>query len=178
MMARPGQGRHVVLVGLPGAGKSTVGKLLATMLGRPFVDIDDEIERIAGQSIQAVFEHHGEAHFRQLEAEATKNLATQSPSVVATGGGWMTNTRARAALSSNLIDLIYLRTSVGAAAQRLANDTAVRPLIRGRIAEKALSELLEQRRSAYESAPRVVDTDGAPPDEVAKKVLNAVLASV
>ena len=81
--------QRVVLVGLMGAGKSTVGPLLARQLGWRFLDLDREIERIAGQSVQAIFSTQGEARFRELEADATTGLAGSSEIVVAAGGGWM-----------------------------------------------------------------------------------------
>src|SRR6185503_21374153 len=80
---------HLVLVGLPGAGKTSVGKPLAEALGCPFVDVDAEIERREGKTVREIFAELGEPHFRKREREITKNLRDKPAAVVAPGGGWV-----------------------------------------------------------------------------------------
>jgi ribosomal protein L13 len=78
---------NIVLTGMPGCGKSTIGKMLAERLGRPFIDLDDEIVKMAGKPISEIFSEEGEKHFRNMETEAIKNVALISGAVIATGGG-------------------------------------------------------------------------------------------
>jgi shikimate dehydrogenase len=78
---------NIVLTGMPGCGKSTIGKMLAEKLGRPFIDLDDEIVKMAGKPISEIFSEEGEKHFRDMETEAIKNVALISGAVIATGGG-------------------------------------------------------------------------------------------
>jgi shikimate kinase len=96
--ARPtsgGRGPHIVLVGLPGAGKTTVGRLLADELGCPFLDFDAEIERRLGMSVKKIFRTLGEADFREREREITQEVAAEPGMVLAPGGGWMAQVGAR-----------------------------------------------------------------------------------
>ena len=91
--------RHIVLVGLPAVGKSTIGRRLARHLGRPFHDTDAVVERLAGRTIASIFEHDGEPAFRDLEAQALAEIAMHpEASVIATGGGIVTDARCRAVL--------------------------------------------------------------------------------
>ena len=160
--------RHIILVGLPGAGKTTVGRLAAALLGAEFTDLDDVIAGRAGKSIPEIFAQQGEAAFRALEASVGAEVFARPPAVIAVGGGFVADpVRRRLALASGLV--IYLRISPGSAAGRLAGMTG-RPLLDGRNTPERLAELLAQREAAYLESPYSVTTDGLGPDQVASAV--------
>ena len=166
--------RHVILVGLPGAGKSTVGPLVAEALGRAFLDLDVELERRVGASVPAQFARDGEAVFREREAALSAELVGAPPMVVAPGGGWLANSAAAAPLRP-LGRIIYLRTSPAAALARLGEAVADRPLLAFSPDPLAALEALLSRRSAvYEAADAVLDTDGRSPAEGADSVVALV----
>jgi shikimate kinase len=152
--------RHLVLVGLPGAGKSTVGRAVADRLGRPFIDLDVEIERSTGQGIGELFATRGEAGFRALEQAATAELVGRAPAVIAPGGGWVTVPETVALLRS-AAQTIYLKVDPETALRRLGRGVSKRPLLARDEAgpEEALRQLFAARRAAYEAADFVVDTE-------------------
>lgn len=148
----------VCLVGMPGSGKSTVGRQLARLLGWRFVDSDTEIERELGHSIRAHFEQHGEASFRELEQAAVEHLAAQPGIVLATGGGAVLREANRRALKAHGNTVVYLRASVDDLARRLRHDTQ-RPLLQDTDAVTRLQQLYTQRDPLYrEMADHVIDT--------------------
>ena len=162
----------VVLVGLMGSGKSTVGRLLAARWGLPFVDLDAEIERASGLSIVEIFEREGEAGFRAREAEATRAIVPAAPMMIAVGGGWM----ARPELCEAWPDAIrvWLRVSPREAARRLAMHDSPRPLVANELPEKVLQELLDRRLPAYRLSEYTVDTS----NRTAALVADAVAAVI
>lgn len=174
--AARGTARHLVLVGLPGAGKSTVGALVAAALGRPFVDLDAVLERRAGRTVAEQFAAEGEAAFRAAEAALSAELAAREPAVIAPGGGWMTNAAARGALAP-AARTVYLRVRPATAAARLADGGPLRPLLAGaREPVRAVAELLVRRGPAYEGADAAVDADADGPAAVADAVVRLVRA--
>ncbi len=153
----------IVLMGAPGAGKSSVGKRLARKLGRTFVDVDQRIEEVVGKPVAEIFADEGEAHFRALEQEATLELL-DTYDVVALGGGAVMNPVIREALAGH--EVIWLKVSIGQATRRVGMNT-VRPLLLGNVRGR-LIELLRERTPVYESlATQIVDTDGRGCAEVA-----------
>lgn len=164
-------GGHVVLVGLPGAGKSTVGPLVASALGRSFVDFDAELERRTGRSVAAQFADGGEAAFRTAEAALTAELASAPAAVLAPGGGWVANAAARVALAG-AGRTVYLRVRPTTAAARLATARDVRPLLAGAPDPLgAVGLLLARRGPLYEAADGTVDADADTPEAVAAAVV-------
>ena len=151
-----GPASPVVLVGLMGSGKSTVGRMLAERWGLPFVDLDVEIERISGLSISEIFELEGEAGFRARESEATRAITVSSPIVVAVGGGWMARPETRDAWPD--ATRVWLRVSPQEAARRLAMHDVARPLLANELPEKVLQDLLDRRLPAYRLSEYTVDT--------------------
>lgn len=173
--------RHLVLVGMMGAGKSSVGKRLALRLGRPFIDTDDVIVERAGRSVPEIFESEGEPGFRAREAEAVAwALASHDPAVVAFGGGAVL-TPANRALARERARVVWLQAPAWdlarrvAASQRRSGGTA-RPLLAGdRTPEEVLAEIARDREEAYrECAHLEVVTTGRSP----AKVVAAILAGL
>jgi len=149
---------HLVLVGLPGAGKTSVGKPLAEALGCPFVDVDAEIERREGKTVREIFAELGEPHFRKREREITKNLRDKPAAVVAPGGGWVADP-ANIALLRPPARLVYLKVRPSVALARLGKLRGTRPLLSRPDPLAEITRLLEERRVAYESADMAVDTE-------------------
>lgn len=175
--ARPvpaGAGAHLILVGLPGSGKSTVGPAVAAELDRPFLDLDAEIVRLEGRSIATIFAADGEAHFRALERRETERLRGAPPAVVAPGGGWVTKPDTVALLRPPG-QLMYLKVTPTRAVQRLHRTVRTRPLLRDDPAG-ILARLLDERRLAYESAELVVDTELLTPQQVIDHIVALVRA--
>lgn len=147
----------MILVGLPGSGKSTVGAAVAAKLGWPFVDLDAEIVRRTGRSISSIFAEDGEGAFRLLERRATLDLRGAPASVVAPGGGWVTNA-ATVALLRPPARMAYLKVSPAEAARRLGQAVQSRPLLRD-YPLVSLERLLASREEAYLAADCVIDTE-------------------
>jgi len=145
--------RHVVLVGLMGVGKSTVGRRLAKELQRPFADVDEQVELRAGRTIPALFADEGEEAFRALEASVLADLlASSAPLVLAGGGGVVTIQANRAALAAAEAYVVWLRASPEFLAGR--TDPTHRPLLAGDAAG-TLARLAEERAPLYEAAADV-----------------------
>ena len=170
-MSGPTVAPVVVLVGPPGSGKSSVGAALAARLGVGLRDTDADIVATAGQPIADLFVDHGEAHFRELEAEAVRTALTEHDGVLALGGGAIMREQTRALLGGHAV--VFLDVSLHDAVKRVGLD-APRPLLIGNPRAR-WRELMEQRRPLYtEVARAVVATDGLTPDQVAEAVLNAL----
>jgi shikimate kinase len=149
------------LIGLPGCGKSAIGKEVARRLQWRFVDSDQVIESRAGCTIASLFEHEGEAAFRDREAEALASLAEDGPSVIATGGGAVLR-RANRDLLRNKTVCVFLDASHDLLWKRLRRDRR-RPLLQVADPEARLRELSTERGPLYrETAHIVVQTDGVP----------------
>ena len=165
-------GRHIVLVGLPGSGKSTVGALVAEKLGRQFLDFDCVIERRHGDTIASIFAQFGEPGFRAIERELTAEVVEkQEPSVLAPGGGWITIPEGVALLRPHGV-LVYLRATPATALKRLGAAAAARPLLAGVESPlAALERLLAEREPLYAGADHAIDTDRLEPWQVAERVV-------
>ncbi|MDF1499664.1 MAG: 3-dehydroquinate synthase [Anaerolineales bacterium] len=162
---------NLVLFGPPGVGKTSVGKLLAKRLGRPFIDMDETLERQLGQTINSLFLSRGEAGFRQLEAELCSHLACQSNLVVASGGGTLLGAECRASmLASGRV--ILLTASEQKLADRLLTDPP-RPLLNGDLRAE-LRELLSSRKQIYDLFTFKVDTDEQSADQIVDTILKTV----
>lgn len=159
----------IVLIGAPGAGKSTVGAKLASLLGKSFADVDSRIEETVGKPVAEIFADEGEAHFRALEESATLELLN-TYEVLSLGGGAVMNPRIRDALTGH--DVIWLEVSIQQASRRVGLNTA-RPLLLGNVRGR-LIELLRERTPVYEAvATTRIDTDRRKPREIATELAQA-----
>jgi shikimate kinase / 3-dehydroquinate synthase len=154
----------IVLIGFMGAGKTSVGRALASVARLPFVDIDEEVERISGRSIPEIFASDGEPEFRALERDAIARALDGSPSVIAVGGGAIGDPRTRTDLEWH--EVVHLDVGFREALRRI-DDTESRPML----ATRDPKELYDERQRLYERLARVtVATDGKRPEEVAMEV--------
>jgi shikimate kinase len=165
---------HVLLVGMMGAGKSTVARIVAARLDRPHVDTDGEVERIAGSSVSEIFSARGEAEFRALEARVLADvLAGAVPAVISVGGGAVLDASSRAALRDGGT-VVWLRARPETLARRVGR-TADRPLLAGADGgPAALARIDNERRALYEEVASVVlDVDHLSPGATADRVIEA-----
>jgi shikimate kinase len=170
-MSLDGTGPRVVLVGPMGAGKSTVGRLLAQRWEVAFRDTDDDVERAEGRTISDIFVDDGEERFRMLERAAVAQAVAEHPGVLAVGGGAVMAEETRALLGGQRV--VFLRVGLTDAAARVGLG-ASRPLLLGNV-RGTMKALLDERTPVYESvAVAAVDTDGRTPDEVADAVVEAL----
>jgi len=166
--------RHVILVGLPGAGKTTVGRRTAQLLSTDFTDIDDVVALEHGRSIAAIFAESGEPGFRRLEREAMDTALRRAPHLIAAGAGWVAEPGNLEAAKGAGAAVLYLRVSAAVAAARVGDDPS-RPLLVGGDRVERLGALLAIREAWYRLADREVDAAG-PPEQVAEGVVDAVRA--
>jgi len=161
--------RPLFLVGFMGAGKSTVGPILAARLGRPFIDLDDVIEDETGRTVAQLFDEVGEDGFREAERHALSAVAKEPSMIVACGGGIVVNADSRALLSASG-DVVYLTVSADEALSRVHDQLESRPLLQGADPAGAAS-LLGLRERLYEQvADLTVGTVGHTPAEVADRI--------
>ncbi len=165
-------GRPIVLIGLMGVGKTTVGRRLATRLRLPFVDADAEIETAAGMSIADIFSRFGEPYFRDGERRVIKRLIDGTPKVIATGGGAFLHDGTRALILAQSV-AIWLRADPQVLADRVKRrDT--RPLLRGKDPLEVLAELARVRDPVYAEAPIHVASHRAPHEATVVAILQAL----
>lgn len=164
-------GPKVVLVGPPGAGKTSVGELLAERLGVGFRDTDTDVEQRAGQAVSEIFVSDGEAAFRALEREAVATALASHDGVLALGGGAVLDDGTRKLLGDHTV--VFLDVTLSAAAARVGLDVP-RPLLVVN-PRTALRKLMQERRPLYEEVATVtVETADLGPDDVAAAVLRAL----
>ena len=161
--------RSVVLVGMMGAGKSSIGRRLAARLGIPFVDADIEIEKAAGMSIAEIFAAHGEPYFRAGETRVIARLLDGGPQVLATGGGAFMNADNRAAIHAKGVS-VWLRATIEVLARRIKrrND---RPLLKDVDPIETLRRLIDERYPTYAQADVTVESRDVPHDAIVDEIV-------
>ena len=164
--------RPIILVGLMGVGKSTVGKRLAGLLGLDFVDADSEIETAAAMSIAEMFEVFGEPYFRDGERRVISRLIEDRPQVIATGGGAFINTDTRALILERGI-AVWLDADIATLVERVKRRNT-RPLLQNGNAGEILAELATRRNPFYAQAHVRVVSDSGPHKRTAKDIIDAV----
>ena len=166
--------RSVVLVGMMGAGKSTIGRRLAARLRLPFLDADIEIEAAAGMSIPDIFETHGEPHFRDGEARVIARLLDSGPAVIATGGGAFMREETRNRIRDKAVS-IWLKADVEIIMKRVKRR-ADRPLLQTEDPVATVSRLLEAREPVYRTADLTIGSRDVPHDRVVDECIDALRA--
>lgn len=161
---------HLILVGLPGSGKSTVGALVARELGSTFLDFDVEITRRQGMSVADIFGQRGEAGFRDLERRLTEELRDLGNMVLAPGGGWVSQPETVALLRPPA-RLVYLRVSSARALVRMGASASGRPLLMRPDPRAELDRLLTTRQAVYQTADLVIDTEHLDPQRVTEQIV-------
>lgn len=164
----------ITLTGFMGCGKTTVGRILANLLGWEFADLDSYIAHKKGMTAGEFIEKEGELAFRMVEGDCLRDLVVMSEIrdrniVIALGGGTI-GTVALRPLLLNRTSLVYLRASEGLLAERLCGDREDRPLLK----KRGIPELLTERRPLYELAPHIVDADGKTPEEISEEIAKTI----
>ena len=170
-MAAEAGAPHLIFVGLAGSGKTTIGRAVAERLGRPFLDLDQEILRREGMAtVGDIFRAHGEAAFRRMESDLTQALASRRGLVIAPGGGWIMTPGSLQAMQS-VAFLVYLKVTPETALARIGADVGNRPLLDHPNPVGELQRHLEVRGPKYETADLVVDTERLSPSEIVSAVV-------
>lgn len=164
--------RNLVFVGLMGAGKSAIGRLVAQMLDIPFVDSDHEIERVSRMSIPELFEAYGEPEFRALEARVIKRLLKTGPRVLSTGGGAFMNDASRTMMLANGLS-VWLKADLDVLWTRVSKRET-RPLLKTVNPRQTLSDLLDQRYPVYAQADLTVQSRDEAKETIAAEAIAAI----
>ena len=167
---------NIVLIGMRGSGKTTVGRILATKLEREFVEMDRLISQRAGLSIPEIVERYGWTKFRDMEEEIAGEVARLENIVNATGGGVVTREKNILELKRNGI-LVWLKAGVDSLLRRIGEDTTRPPLVSGRTPREDIEITLAERQSLYQNAADlVIDTENKTPEEVAEEIMGRLVA--
>jgi shikimate kinase len=167
--------RSIVLIGMMGVGKSSIGRRLAARLNIPFVDADTEIEKAAGMSIPDIFARHGEADFRSGEARVIARLLDGGPQVLATGGGAVMNPDTRAAIKAKGVS-IWLAAEFEVLMRRINKRKNDRPMLQTADPAATLRELLAEREPVYAQADIAVQSREGPHDAIVAEIMTALAA--
>jgi len=167
--------RSIVLIGMMGVGKSSIGRRLAARLGVPFVDADAEIEKAAGMSIADIFARHGEADFRSGEARVIARLLDSGPQVLATGGGAVMNADTRVAIKAKGVS-IWLSAELDVLMRRINKRKNDRPMLQTADPAATLRELLIAREPAYAQADLTVQSREVPHDAIVSEIMTSLAA--
>src|ERR1700726_147870 len=166
--------RSVVLVGMMGAGKSTIGRRLSVRLRLPFLDADTEIEAAAGMSIPDIFETHGEPHFRDGEARVIARLLDGAPTVLATGGGAFMREETRNRIGSKAVS-IWLKADADIIMRRVKRRAA-RPLLQTADPAATIGRLIREREPVYQQADLTIWSRDVPHDKIVDECIEALHA--
>jgi shikimate kinase len=172
ILARMGT-RSIVLTGMMGVGKSSIGRRLAARLGVPFVDADTEIEKSANMSIPDIFARHGEDYFRSGEARVIARLLETGPQVLASGGGAVMNADTRAAIKAKGIS-IWLKADFDVLMRRIAKRKHERPMLYTDDPAETLRQLLITREPVYALADLTVQSREVPHDAIVAEIMRVV----
>ena len=172
MSKDPLRSRTIALVGLMGAGKSSVGRRLASALNLPFRDADEEIEKAAGRSISDIFAEYGEADFRDGERRVIARLLDDPPHVLATGGGAFMNPDTRALIKARAVS-VWLKVDLDTLAKRVGRKDT-RPLLKGKDARAVLDDLAQVRYPVYAEADITIESGDTPHHSTVDSIIKAL----
>lgn len=164
--------RPIVLIGMMGVGKSTIGRRLAARLGLPFVDADEEIAHAAGMSIPEIFERYGEAGFRDGERRVIARLIEEGRKVIATGGGAFMNEETRGLILDKAI-AIWLDADIDVLVERVSRREG-RPLLKGKNVREVITDLAAIRNPVYAQAPLHIKSIAGPHEETVERIMKAL----
>lgn len=166
--------KTVVLIGMMGSGKSTIGKLLAEKLSIKFFDIDTEIEKENHKTISEIFSQNGETYFREIEKNLTQQFLKNNylNAIISTGGGAFENEETRNFLLKNAT-VIYLKTSSNEIFERIKTNTS-RPLLKNNMTIEKITEIIENREANYKQAHHTISTDKKTPTEIINEILGVL----
>ena len=163
------QGKFIVLVGLMGAGKTKLGRIIASSFGLPFLDADEEIELAAGCSIQEIFNRFGEKYFRDGERRVIQRILSEAPAVLSTGGGAFMNEETQVEISKHGV-AVWLRADLDLLVRRTERRSG-RPLLNKGNGREILAGLIDERYPVYAKADFAVDVSDEPASETAKRIM-------
>lgn len=164
--------KNIVLVGMMGAGKTTVGELLATKLNRELKDIDRVIEQEQKKSIIEIFTDDGEEVFRKLESETIEKFSNMSDLIISTGGGALEKANNLSNLQKNGI-IIYLEADIEELFKRVKNETQ-RPLLKEQDPLEVIKKLIKKREKFYLMANITIITDNKSPEKITEEIIKAI----
>jgi len=167
--------RSIVLIGMMGVGKSSIGRRLGARLGIPFVDADAEIEKAAGMSVADIFSRHGEADFRSGEARVIARLLEGGPQVLATGGGAVMNADTRAAIKTKGVS-IWLNAELEVLMRRISKRKHERPMLQTADPAATLRDLLASRAPVYAQSDLTVQSREVPHDAIVSEIVTLLAA--
>ena len=167
------QGKFIILVGLMGAGKTKLGRIIASSFNLPFIDTDAEIEKAAGFNIQEIFDNFGEAYFRDGERRVIKRILNEQPAVLATGGGAFMDEELRNGMSQHGTT-IWLRGDLDLLVQRTKHRSG-RPLLHQGNTKQILSELIARRYPVYAQSEIIIDIKDEPASKTADKIIDKLI---
>jgi shikimate kinase len=167
--------RSIVLIGMMGVGKSSIGRRLGGRLGIPFVDADAEIEKAAGMSVADIFSRHGEADFRSGEARVIARLLEGGPQVLATGGGAVMNADTRAAIKTKGVS-IWLNAELEVLMRRISKRKHERPMLQTADPAATLRDLLASRAPVYAQSDLTVQSREVPHDAIVSEIVTLLAA--
>lgn len=162
--------KHVILIGMMGTGKTTVGQVLAKKTSLPWKDTDKEIEQVIGMTIAQYFSKFGEKEFRKLETEKLRELLSKSPAIITTGGGVVLKEENRKLLSQNGF-VIQLKAQPEVIIKRIQQAKEMRPLLVGNIQEKVYT-IMRARKGLYDFADWTIDTTELSVDQVVEHIIH------
>lgn len=167
--------RSIVLIGMMGVGKSSIGRRLGARLGIPFIDADAEIEKAAGMSIADIFARHGEVAFRSGESRVIARLLDGGPQVLATGGGAVMNPDTRALIKEKGVS-VWLSAELDLLMRRISKRKSERPMLHTADPASTLRELLAAREPIYAQADLTVESREVPHEAIVNEIVGALTA--
>ena len=166
--------KNIVLVGMTGVGKTTIGRILSKILKKKFIDIDFEIERASGQKVFHIFERYGEIEFRKIEKKIiVKSINSSENSVISSGAGILNNIETLDLIKNTCIS-VFLDIKLSTLVDRLKNNTKNRPMLDNGDLEENLKNMYYQRIENYKKSNIKITVDGLSPSDIVKRIIRKI----